>query len=63
MIKSSIRDFRVTYARMADQAIVTRAELAVTDRGPRLTFGQRLSFIQLKSRFLAQIGVPIRFRF
>lgn len=28
MIKSSTRDFRVTFARMADQAIVTRAELA-----------------------------------
>lgn len=28
MIKSATRDFRVTFARMADQAIVTRAELA-----------------------------------
>jgi hypothetical protein len=28
MIKSSTRDFRVTFARMADQAIVTRTELA-----------------------------------
>ena len=28
MTKSSTRDFRVTFARMADQAIVTRTELA-----------------------------------
>lgn len=28
MIRSTTRDFRVTFARMADQAIVTRAELA-----------------------------------
>jgi hypothetical protein len=28
MIKASTRDFRVTFARMADQAIVTRSEVA-----------------------------------
>lgn len=28
MIKTSTRDFRVTFARMADQAIVTRSEVA-----------------------------------
>lgn len=28
MIKTSSRDFRVTFARMADQAIVTRSEVA-----------------------------------